>query len=97
VENRRFRWVLGIHRRPEAIEQLQAALHSGYRNYIFAKIHPDLHPLHGMGRKYEYKYSTFVFFFADLIREGGLDSENLHGLSEDKIRSIRPHAGKSAA
>ena len=36
-----------LHRPPEAIEQLQAAFHSGFRNYIFVKIHPDLQPLHG--------------------------------------------------
>ena len=47
--------------------------------------------------KYEYKYSTLVLFFADLVREGTLDSEDLRGLSEDKLRYIRQHAGKAAA
>ena len=47
--------------------------------------------------KYEYKYSTLVLFFADLVREGTLDSEDLRGLSEDKLRYIRQHAGQSAA
>lgn len=48
-------------------------------------------------RKYEYKYSTLVLFLADLVREGKLDSEDLRGLSEDKLRYIRQHAGQSAA
>jgi hypothetical protein len=48
-------------------------------------------------RKYEYKYSTLILLFADLVREGKLDSEDLRGLSEDKLRYIRRHAGQSAA
>jgi hypothetical protein len=40
-------------------------------------------------RKYEYKYSTLVLFLADLVREGKRDVEDLHGLSEDKLRYIR--------
>ena len=48
-------------------------------------------------RKYEYKYSTLILVFADLIREGKLDSENLRGLSEDKVSYIRQHAAQSAA
>jgi len=48
-------------------------------------------------RKYEYKYSTLILVFADLIREGKLDSENLRGLSEDKLSYIRQHAAQSAA
>ena len=48
-------------------------------------------------RKYEYKYSTLVLFLADLVREGKLDVEDLRGLSEDKLRYVRQHAGKSAA
>ena len=43
-------------------------------------------------RKYEYKYSTLVLVFADLVREGKLDPEDLRGLSEDKLRYIRQHA-----
>jgi hypothetical protein len=46
---------------------------------------------------YEYKYSTLVLFFADLVKEGALDLEDLRGLSEDKLRYIRQHAEKSAA
>jgi hypothetical protein len=33
-------------------------------------------------RKYEYKYSKLVRFFADLVCEGKLDPEDLRGLSE---------------
>ncbi len=48
-------------------------------------------------RKYEYKYSKLVFVFADLVREGKLDLEELRGLSEEKLRYIRQHAEPSAA
>jgi hypothetical protein len=43
-------------------------------------------------RKYEYRYSTLILVFADLVREGNLDPEDLHDLSEDKLRYIRRHA-----
>ena len=48
-------------------------------------------------RKYEYKYSKLVFGFADLVREGKLEPEDLRGLSEEKLRYIRQHAEESAA
>jgi hypothetical protein len=48
-------------------------------------------------RKFEYKYSTLVLVFANLVREGKLDREDLSGLSEEKLRYIRQHAGQSAA
>jgi site-specific recombinase XerC len=48
-------------------------------------------------RKFEYKYSTLVLVFANLVREGKLDREDLRGLSEEKLRYIRQHAGQSAA
>src|ERR1039457_801309 len=48
-------------------------------------------------RKYEYKYSKLVFVFADLVREGKLDPEDLRGLSEEKLRYIRERAVESAA
>jgi hypothetical protein len=48
-------------------------------------------------RKYEYKYSTLVLVFADLVREGNLDSDDLRGLSEDKLRYIHQHAEQSAS
>ena|ERR1700722_2895486 len=47
--------------------------------------------------QYEYKYSTLILLFADLVREGKLDPEDLRGLSRDKLRHIRRHAGQSAA
>jgi tetratricopeptide (TPR) repeat protein len=48
-------------------------------------------------RKYEHKYSTIVLSFADLVREGRLAAEDLRGLSEDELGSIRQHAAQSAA
>ena len=48
-------------------------------------------------RRYEYKYSKLLFVFADLVREGKLDLEDLRGLSEYKLRYIRKHAEQSAA
>ena len=47
--------------------------------------------------KYEYKYSKLVFVFVDLVSEGKLNIEDLHGLSEEKLRYIRQHAEESAA
>jgi hypothetical protein len=47
--------------------------------------------------QYEYKYSTLILLFADLVREGKLDPEDLRGLSGDKLRHIRRYAGQSAA
>jgi hypothetical protein len=46
--------------------------------------------------QYEYKYSTLILLFADLVREGKLDPEDLRGLSRDKFRHIRRHAEQSA-
>ncbi|HEV7514153.1 MAG TPA: hypothetical protein VGO27_20830 [Candidatus Acidoferrum sp.] len=48
-------------------------------------------------RKYEYKYSTLVRFFADLVCESKLELEDLRGLSEDKLRYIRHYSEQSAA
>jgi superfamily II RNA helicase len=48
-------------------------------------------------RKYEYKYSTLVLLFADLIREGKLNAEELRGLADDKLHYIRQRAGRSVA
>src|SRR5450631_1377638 len=48
-------------------------------------------------RKYQYKYSTLVLFFADCVREGRLDLEDLRGLADDKLSYIRQHAAQSAA
>jgi hypothetical protein len=43
-------------------------------------------------RKYQYKYSTLILVFADLIQDGQLGLADLRGLSEDKLRYIRQHA-----
>jgi hypothetical protein len=48
-------------------------------------------------RKYQYKYSTLVPFFADCVREGKLDLEDLRGLADEKLCYIRLHAADSAA
>ena len=48
-------------------------------------------------RKYEYKYSTLLLLFADLVREGKLNTEDLRGLAEDKVRFVRRYAGRSVA
>ena len=39
--------------------------------------------------KYDYRYSNLTFVFGKLIREG---EEELRGLREDKLASIRSHA-----
>jgi hypothetical protein len=46
-------------------------------------------------QKYQYKYSTLVLVFANLVGEGKLDPEDLRGLSEEKLRYIRQHTGQS--
>jgi Photoprotection regulator fluorescence recovery protein len=48
-------------------------------------------------RKYQYKYSTLVLFFADRVREGKLDLDDLRGLADDKLSYIRQHAVGTAA
>src|SRR5216684_9408509 len=42
-------------------------------------------------RKYDYRYSVLTLVFGKLIREGRLREEELHGLAEDKIASIRSY------
>jgi hypothetical protein len=42
--------------------------------------------------KYELKYSVLLLVLADLVREGRITPDELHGLSEDKLRIIRDHA-----
>lgn len=39
--------------------------------------------------KYDYRYSVLVFVFARLINEGWITIDDLAGLGEDKLRSIR--------
>ena len=42
--------------------------------------------------KYEFKYSVLLLVLADLVREGRITPDELHGLGEDKLRIIRDHA-----
>jgi Photoprotection regulator fluorescence recovery protein len=43
--------------------------------------------------KYEFKYSVLLLLvLADLVREGCINLDELHGLGEDKLRIIRSHA-----
>jgi hypothetical protein len=39
--------------------------------------------------RFDYRYSVLPFVFADLIRTGRLQEEELHGLSEEKLEHIR--------
>lgn len=39
--------------------------------------------------RYDYRYSVLPQVFADLISEGRLTEEELHGLSEEKLEHIR--------
>jgi len=40
-------------------------------------------------RKYDYRYSVLVEVFGRLVREGRLREEELRGLGQDKLESIR--------
>jgi Photoprotection regulator fluorescence recovery protein len=42
--------------------------------------------------KYDHRYSVLPLVFGDLIREGRLTEEELHGLAEDKLGYIRGYA-----
>jgi len=46
--------------------------------------------------KYEFKYSVLLLVLADLVREGGINLDQLHGLSEDKLRIVCDHAQSAA-
>jgi len=41
--------------------------------------------------KYEFKYSVLLLALADLVREGRINPDELHGLGEDKLRIISDH------
>jgi Photoprotection regulator fluorescence recovery protein len=41
--------------------------------------------------KYEFKYSVILLVLADLVRDGRITTDELHGLGEDKLRIIRGH------
>jgi len=43
-------------------------------------------------RKYDYRYSELTNVFGRLLHEGRLNEEELRGLGEDKLRSIRSSA-----
>ena len=45
-----------------------------------------------IGRKYDYRYSQLMFVFGKLLCEIRLGEEELRGLREDKLKSIRSHA-----
>jgi hypothetical protein len=43
-------------------------------------------------RLYDYRYSVLPLVFGNLIREGRLSEEELHGLADDKLAHIRSYA-----
>ncbi|HKD01305.1 MAG TPA: hypothetical protein VKB77_02710 [Terriglobales bacterium] len=44
-------------------------------------------------RKYEYRYSQLTHVFGRLLYEGRVSEEELRGLGDDKLKSIRSLAG----
>ena len=45
-----------------------------------------------INRKYDYRYSQLTHVFGRLLHERRLSEEELHGLREDKLKSIRSFA-----
>ena len=45
-----------------------------------------------IGRKYDYRYSQLTQVFGRLLHEGRLSEDELHGLRDDKLKSIRSFA-----
>jgi Asp-tRNA(Asn)/Glu-tRNA(Gln) amidotransferase B subunit len=43
-------------------------------------------------RTYDYRYSVLTDVFGTLVREGRLSEDELQGLGEDKLQSIRSYA-----
>src|ERR1700687_1033404 len=43
-------------------------------------------------RTYDYRYSVLTDVFGGLVREGRLSEDELQGLGEDKLQSIRSYA-----
>jgi Photoprotection regulator fluorescence recovery protein len=43
---------------------------------------------HDVDGKYEYAYSSLLFVFAKLLKEGWLNLDELNGLSKDKLAKI---------
>jgi hypothetical protein len=40
-------------------------------------------------RKYDYRYSVLPHVFANLLRDGSLNEDDLHGLDQHKLDAIR--------
>ena len=54
----------------------------------------DLHDFlsikrHEIDGKYDYRYPSLLFVFAELVQEGLLDINELEGLSPDKLAKVR--------
>lgn len=43
---------------------------------------------HDVDGKYDYRYSVLIFVFAQLVKEGWIDINELKGLDEDKLAKI---------
>lgn len=43
---------------------------------------------HQIDGKYEYRYTSLIFVFAQLLKEGWLKLEDLNGLEKDKLAKI---------
>ena len=48
-------------------------------------------------RKYEFKYSSVLLLLAELVRERRVSLDELHGLSEEKLKYVRERSRDSAA
>jgi hypothetical protein len=42
-----------------------------------------------INRKFDYRYSVLPIVFAQLVTDGRITPEELHGLAEDKLRYVR--------
>jgi photoprotection regulator FRP-like protein len=47
-------------------------------------------------RKFEFKYSVVLLVLGELVGEGRISLDDLHGLSEDKLCCVRDHPGRAA-
>lgn len=47
------------------------------------------HKRREIDQKYDYRYSQLILVFSRLVREGRLQVEQLHGLSEEKLSYIQ--------
>jgi hypothetical protein len=48
-------------------------------------------------RQFDFRYSVLPVVFANLLREGRLTVDELHGLGADKLRFIRWHTSLESA